>query len=241
MTTIDTHQLEHGGVPPAPGEDRFAKDPQFWRNRLHGHHYRTHEEEFDASKLGMWLFLTTEVLLFAGIFCGYAVFRMLYPEAWAAGSHYLDWRIGGLNTVVLLISSWTVAMAVRSAQLNKPRALNINLIITVVCAAAFLAIKISFEYYPKLSQGKAPGTFFFYPYASDVHEPLWWAIYYAGTGIHALHVVIGASLLGWVLVRSLRHRAYGPGEYTMLENSALYWHLVDLVWIFLFPLLYLIH
>ncbi len=233
QTTLDAYDT------PAP--DHLRDHPKHWRNRKAGHHWRTHDEEFDASKLGMWLFLTTEVLLFAGIFCGYAVFRLLYPEAWANGSHYLDWRFGGLNTVILLISSWTVANAVRCAQLNNQKWLRINLIITLICAALFVWIKLQFEYMPKLGEGKAPGTFFSYPFAQDAHEPLWWSLYYVGTGIHALHVFIGAGLLGWVLYRSWKYEAYGPTEYTMVENSALYWHLVDLVWIFLFPLLYLIH
>ena len=129
----------------------------------------------------------------------------------------------------------------RCAQLNNQKWLKINLIVTLLCAAAFLWIKLQFEYIPKLGDGKAPGTFFSYPFAQSTHEQLWWSLYYMGTGIHALHVVIGGSLLGWVLYRAWRYEAYGPTEYTMVENSALYWHLVDLVWIFLFPLLYLIH
>jgi len=225
-----------------PAPPHIARHPLHWRNRDFSHHWRNREEEFDASKFGMWLFLTTEVLLFAGIFCAYAVFRMMYPEAWANGSHYLDWRFGGLNTAVLLLSSFTVAMAVRNAQLNQQFMLKVNLAITIVCAAAFMFIKLVFEYIPKWGDdGKAPGTFFSYAYAENPHEQLWWSLYYVGTGIHALHVVIGASLLAYVLWRSWRYQAYGPTEYTMVENSALYWHLVDLVWIFLFPLLYLIH
>ncbi|MEQ8850569.1 MAG: cytochrome c oxidase subunit 3 family protein [Phycisphaerales bacterium] len=238
MTTINAPDM-HSGHPPA--DTRSKKERLFWKNRGHSEHFRSHEEEFDACKFGMWLFLTTEVLLFAGIFCAYAVFRTLYPEAWAAGSHHLDWRIGGLNTVVLLISSFTAAMAVRCAQLNQQRWLKINLIITLLCAALFVILKVTLEYIPKLSEGKAPGTFFSYPFAHDPHEPLWWGVYYIGTGIHALHVLIGAGLLAWVLYRAWRYKAYGPTEYTMVENSALYWHLVDLVWIFLFPLLYLVH
>ena len=132
-------------------------------------------------------------------------------------------------------------MAVRCAQLNQQKWLKINLVITLVCAALFVFIKVQFEYYVKLGEGKAPGTFFSYAYAQNPHEQLWWSLYYVGTGIHALHVVIGASLLGYVLFRSWKYQAYGPTEYAMVENSALYWHLVDLVWIFLFPLLYLIH
>ncbi|MFI4898057.1 MAG: cytochrome c oxidase subunit 3 family protein [Phycisphaerales bacterium JB059] len=232
MATIDAHNTQL----PEPTRHRL-----YWKNRGFAHHFRNADEQFDACKLGMWLFLTTEVLLFAGIFCAYAIFRMLYPEAWTAGSHHLDWRWGALNTVVLLISSWTVASGVRSAQLGNNAALIRNLLITLVCAGLFVFIKMKFEYLPKLADGKAPGTFFSYPYASDPHEPLWWSVYYMGTGIHALHVLIGAGLLTWVLVRAVRFEAYGPTEYTMVETSALYWHLVDLVWIFLFPLLYLIH
>lgn len=241
-----------------------------WENYQHEAHWRSAADEFDAAKLGMWLFLTTEVLLFAGIFCAYAMFRMLYPEAFAIGSGYLDVKFGLLNTVVLLISSFTVAMAVRCAQKNQQFWLRTNLYITLVCAGLFLLIKFLFEYTPKWSGyfffldptlghyeksgqtalwgmfhfvegygGKRPGAFFDYPFAQHYAEPLWWAVYYGGTAIHALHVVIGAGLLTWVLVRSYKG-IYGPKNYTMVETSGLYWHLVDLVWIFLFPLLYLI-
>lgn len=233
MTVIDpgTHQQPSDSGVRLPG----------WQRYRHASHFRTQEDEFDACTIGFWLFLATEVLLFAGLFCLYAIYRMKYPEAFAAGSGSLDPFFGGLNTVVLLISSFTVAMAIRCAQLNQQRWLNINLIITLICAFAFFFIKVTFEYIPKLSEGKAPGHFFSYPYASHPQEPIWWSIYYMATGVHALHVLIGAGLLGFVLFRSLKHQAYGPKHYTMLENSGLYWHLVDLIWIFLFPLLYLIH
>jgi cytochrome c oxidase subunit III len=204
------------------------------------HHFRSREHEFSSVKLGMWLFLTTEVLLFAGMFCAYAVFRMLYPEAFANGSHYLDVRWGTLNTVILLISSFTVAMAIRNAQKNQQFWLKLNLAITLVCAAAFLVIKLTFEYIPKWQEGKRPGALFRYPYAADPHEHIWWSVYYVSTGIHALHVVIGGAVIGWVLWRSFR-RHFGPTHYNAVEVSGLYWHLVDMIWIFLFPLLYLIH
>ena len=123
QTTLDADTT------PAPAH--LANHPTHWRNRGYAHHWKNRDEDFEASKFGMWLFLTTEVLLFAGIFCGYAVFRLLYPDAWSNGSHYLDWRFGAANTVVLLISSWTVASAVRCAQLNKQKWLKINLIITL--------------------------------------------------------------------------------------------------------------
>jgi len=220
---------------------RILKSPKHWRNRSFGHHWRSGDEEFDAAKLGMWLFLSTEILLFAGIFCGYAIFRVLYPEAWANGSHYLDWRFGAANTAVLLVSSFTAANSVRLAQLDKQFWLKINLIITIFCAILFLFIKLKFEYLVKLPAGKAPGTFFSYPFAHDPHEPLWWSLYYIGTGLHAFHVIVGAVLFAVVLRRAMKFQAYGPTQYTLVENSALYWHIVDVIWIFLFPLLYLIH
>ncbi len=234
MATIDAQPAKL----PAPGSEDH---PLFWKNRGHGHHFRNSAEEFDACKLGMWLFLATEILLFAGIFCAYTVFRTLYPEAWSELSHSLDWRWGFTNTVVLLLSSWTVASAVRAAQRGRNGALILNLVITLICAAAFIYIKLTQEYFVKLDLGKAPGTWFSYPYAESPQAPLCWSIYYMGTGLHALHVIIGACLLSWVLFRAVRYKAYGPTHYTMVETSALYWHLVDLIWIFLFPLLYLIH
>lgn len=233
MTMIDTNTT---GVPA-----RILQSPKHWRNRKPAEHWRDGDEEFDASKLGMWLFLSTEILLFAGIFCGYAIFRMLYPEAWANGSHYLNWRIGAGNTAVLLISSWTAANSVRLAQLDKQFWFKINILVTIFCAFLFVFIKLKFEYMVKLPMGKAPGAFFSYPFAHDPHEPLWWSLYYVGTGIHAFHVVVGAIIFAVVLWRAYRWQAFGPTQYTLVENSALYWHIVDLIWIFLFPLLYLIH
>ena len=222
-----------------PGDPALAKTPR-WMNPGHAHHFRSHEEEFDACKIGMWLFLTTEVLLFAGLFCAYAIFRMLYPEAFANGSHYLDWRWGTLNTIVLLISSYTVAASIRNAQLNQQRMLRFNLGFTILCAALFIFIKLTFEYIPKWSEGKRPGSLFAYPFAENNAEPIWWGVYYAATGIHALHVIIGAAMIAWVLSKATRGH-YGPKHYTGIEVVGLYWHLVDLIWIFLFPLLYLIH
>lgn len=206
----------------------------------HAQHFRSNDEEFDACKIGMWLFLTTEVLLFAGLFVSYAVFRMLYPEAFTNGSHYLDWRWGSLNTIVLLVSSYTIATSIRNAQLDQQGRMRLNLFITLVCAIAFLAIKFTFEYGPKWAQGKRPGVLFDYPFSSDPHEPLWWSVYYCATGIHATHVLIGAILIGWLLWRSTK-RHFGPTHYTAVEVVGLYWHIVDMIWIFLFPLLYLIH
>ncbi len=232
MTTIDAR---HGAFPAPEADTRLP-----WERHTHAPHWRSHEAEFDAAKFGMWLFLATEVLLFAGLFCSYAVFRMLYPEAWANGSHYLDWRYGFINTVILLVSSYTIAMSIHNAQKNQQGWLKFNLFFTVLCAAAFVWIKLQFEYIPKLSQGKAPGMWFSYPYADNPYEPIWWSVYYVATGIHATHVLIGVGLISWLLVRSFK-KHFGPGHYTAVEIVGLYWHIVDMIWIFLFPLLYLIH
>lgn len=223
MTTIDARSAETYA-------DRYVQAP----------HFRSKDEEFDACKIGMWLFLATEVLLFGGLFCAYAVFRMRHPEAFSNGSHYLDWRWGGFNTVVLLVSSFTVAMSIRNAQLNQQFWLRFNLAFTVLCGLAFLVIKFVFEYGPKWAQGKRPGSLFNYPFAADTGEPLWWSVYYAATGIHASHVFVGMCLLTWLFIRSLKNH-FGPKHYNAVEIVGLYWHLVDLIWIFLFPLLYLIH
>jgi cytochrome c oxidase subunit III len=226
--------LEPGSL--APSEQR----PMPWQRYKAAHHFRNKEEEFDAVKFGMWLFLSTEVLLFAGLFVAYATFRMLHPEAFANGSGYLDWRWGGLNTIVLLVSSYTMAASIRNVQLQQFDRAKFNLIFTIVCGGVFLAIKFIFEYGPKWAQGKRPGKLFDYPFSSDPYEHLWWSVYYSATGIHATHVVIGMALIFWVWNR-VRKGMYGPTHYTGVEMVGLYWHIVDLIWIFLFPLLYLIH
>lgn len=229
MSTLDTRRDLNAG----------ASRP-LWARYVPGHHWRTQDEEFDGVKLGFWLFLTTEVLLFAGIFCAYTLFRAMYPAAWAEGSGSLDWRWGGFNTVVLLISSYTMAAAIYCIQTDQQARARANLLVTIVCGAAFVGIKLFFEYIPKWSVGKRPGSLFDYPFATDPQMPLWWSVYYCGTALHALHVLIGMALIFRVYLRSLKGH-YGPTHYTAVEIAGLYWHLVDLIWIFLFPLLYLIH
>lgn len=232
MATID---LGHN----APTPPAAANLPPYKRYRAAAH-FRDRDHEFDAVKMGVWLFLSTEILLFSGMFVGYGVLRMLYPEAFTAGSHHLDWRYGLTNTVVLLLSSYTVAAAVRNAQLGQFKWLKINLLFTIFAGIAFLAIKFIFEYGPKWAEGKRPGAFFAYPGAHDPHEPLWWGVYWAATGIHATHVIVGIGLFIWIYLGAMRKK-YGPEHYTAVEGVGLYWHIVDIVWIFLFPLLYLIH
>lgn len=232
MATIHADPHGHG-----PGED-LSKP---YHERYHAaHHFKDREHEFDSVKMGVWLFLGTEVLLFSGMFVAYAIFRMMHPEAFIAGSHHLDWRWGLLNTVVLLLSSYTVAAAVRHAQTGNQKWLRINVILTFLAGGAFLFIKFFFEYAKKYHEGLLPGRFYSYADPGSPYEPLWWGVYWGATGIHASHVIIGMGLFAWIYLRA-RKQHFGPGHYNAVEGVGLYWHIVDIVWIFLFPLLYLIH
>ncbi|MFG0274246.1 MAG: cytochrome c oxidase subunit 3 [Phycisphaerales bacterium] len=226
-----------------PADQKVDSRPH-WERYKHQPHWRNNEDEFQAAKLGMWLFLSTEILLFSGMFCAYFILRMFHPEAFfEASRYYLNWKIGALNTVVLLISSFTVAMSVRNAQLNQQGWLRFNLIFSGLCGVVFLVVKLVFEYAPKLAKGEVPGGYFAYP-GSPAHEPsaydpLFLAVYWVATAIHGLHVLIGVLLLFWLAWRAYRLH-FGPKHYTAVENVGLYWHIVDLIWIFLFPLLYLV-
>jgi cytochrome c oxidase subunit 3 len=225
------------------------------------HHFDTPVQQFDAAKLGMWLFLAQEILFFSGLFVAYGVLRSKYPEAFEAGSMQLNRFIGGFNTIVLLISSFTAAMAVRSAQLGQRKWVTVNLVITIACAFAFLFIKY-FEYEAKFDHGLLPGEHFHPHMGHDgyLHAILNWTpghegeenvvalpekthvffgIYFFLTGLHGIHVLIGIGVLGWVLWRNIRGD-FNKEYWTPVDLVALYWHLVDLVWIYLFPLLYLI-
>jgi cytochrome c oxidase subunit 3 len=230
MTTLPTDK-PHASVP--------TNKP--YHERYHAaHHFKSCDHEFDAVKMGTWLFLATEVLLFSGLFVFYGIMRMLHPEAFAHGSSLLDWRWGLINTVVLLASSYTAAAAVRDAQLNRQFWLKVNLAFTLLAGVAFLAIKVIFEYLPKIADGKLPGKFFNYPNWVDPNEPLWWGLYWGATGVHASHVIVGIFLYAWLFRRATKLH-FGPKHYNAVEVVALYWHIVDIVWIFLFPMLYLIH
>ncbi|HEY3353823.1 MAG TPA: cytochrome c oxidase subunit 3 family protein [Polyangia bacterium] len=201
------------------------------------HHFATAEQQQDAAKLGMWIFLATEVLFFGGLFLAYGVFRGLHPEMFLAAHHHLSVPLGGLNTIVLITSSLTMALAVRSAQTGD-NGLAIKLLAaTFLLAGVFLVIK-SFEYAHKFHEGLLPGRFYHgHGIAGKPH--IFFGIYFVMTGLHGLHVVIGMGVIAWIIVRA-RRRDFSPAYYTPVENVGLYWHLVDLVWIFLFPLLYLV-
>ena len=242
MATIDLGKHgSHGsgGHGPEHGPEDLTKPPH---ERYHAaHHFIDREHEFDAVKMGVWLFLATEILLFSGMFCAYAVLRMMHPEAFVNGSHHLDVVPGLINTIVLLMSSYWVAAAVRHAQTGNQKWLQINVALTFVAGLVFLFIKFVFEYAKKYEHGLLPGKFYSYAGAEATpYEPLWWGVYWGATGIHASHVIVGMGLFAWVFLRS-RKGHFGPGHYNAVEGVGLYWHIVDIVWIFLFPMLYLIH
>jgi cytochrome c oxidase subunit 3 len=203
------------------------------------HHFKNGEQEFQSAKLGMWLFLTSEIMLFGGLFCAYIAFRSLYPEMFMEASKVLDWRMGLLNTFVLITSSFTMAWAVYNAQKNEFRKLTINLAITFLCAGAFMVVKY-FEYTHKFHLGIFPGESFSAEGFEDSRAHIFFSIYFLMTGLHGFHVLLGMCLIAWLWVRA-RKRAFYNEYFTPVEMVGLYWHIVDLIWIFLFPLLYLIN
>lgn len=257
------------------------------------HHFDSPQHQFDSCKLGMWLFLITEVLFFSGLFCAYAVYRASHPEIFLAGHQFLDKQMGAINTIVLLFSSLTMAWGVRCAQLGQRKGLIWCLSLTLACAGLFLVIKY-FEYSAKISHGVLWASQFNAAeaekyladhhhgaashapaghaaaegaephadgeHAAELHAPsetaaeghaahdphlpkhlgIFFSIYFALTGLHGIHILAGMGAIGWVLWRAIRGD-FGPNYFGPVDYVGLYWHLVDLIWIYLFPLLYLIH
>ena len=207
------------------------------------HHFDSVEQQTEATTLGMWVFLGTEVLFFGGLFLVYAIYRTWYPDAFSAASHELDVTLGTINTAVLITSSLTMALAVHAAQLGQRRLLMVFLILTMILGAAFLGIK-SLQYYHKFAEcpGPAchvPGPAFQFEKAHVRHAQIFFSLYFVMTGLHALHMIIGVGIMTWMLVWA-RNGTITKEYYSPIEISGLYWHFVDIVWIFLFPLLYLI-
>ena len=204
------------------------------------HHFATPAQQMDAATLGMWTFLITEVLFFGGMFTAYAIYRGMYPAAFASTSEYMNVKIGASNTIVLICSSLTMVMAVRSAQLSRRGALIKYLIGTMIFGTAFLVIK-GFEYHSKWVEHLVPGFNFAFPeHPEFVHNAqILFFLYFCMTGMHALHMVVGLGLLTYLLTQASR-RVFHANYYAPVEMIGLYWHFVDIVWIFLFPLLYLI-
>ena len=229
--------------------------------------FQTLEQQKDTATLGMWVFLVTEILFFGGLFMTYTVNRHYYGTAFGLGSNTLDLGLGGFNTVVLILSSLTMAMGVWSAQVGKKKLVTLFLIATLALGSVFLGVKV-IEYTQKFEHHLVPGHGFDityrvqHPSASDkpaaitlekeelektlakdpnlnAHAQLYFSLYFGMTGLHALHMIVGAGLLLWLIKGSFSGR-YTPQYNTPVEIVGLYWHFVDIVWIYLFPLLYLI-
>lgn len=203
------------------------------------HHFTDLDQQHEANLLGMWTFLVTEVMFFGGMFLVYIVYRGAYAEAFAEASHHLDIQLGTINTVVLLCSSLTMALAVRATQLGKRKLTVIFFLITMALGSTFLVIK-GFEYYHKYVEHLIPGPNFIYEGAANPqHAQLFIGLYFTMTGFHALHMIIGIVAMIYFAIQTWRG-LYPPENYVPVEMMGLYWHFVDVVWVFLFPLLYLI-
>jgi cytochrome c oxidase subunit 3 len=211
------------------------------------HHFVDAEQQRDAASLGMWLFLATEIMFFGGMFCAYLIYRFWYYNEFAAGSRSLDIWLGTINTAVLICSSLTVALGVRAAQMGQRKLLVILLLLTIVFGFAFLGIK-GIEWYQKFEEHHIPGRSFnaddlmrAYPQIQidERHEQIYFSLYFAMTGLHALHMIIGVGIFVFLTYHAW-NGLYTPKYYTPIEMGGLYWHFVDIVWIYLFPLLYLI-
>jgi cytochrome c oxidase subunit 3 len=226
--TLDAH--EHGGATHHASANL-------------AHHFDNLEQQREAGSLGMWLFLVTEIMFFGGLFTGYIIYRTQHPQAFAIASSTLNWKLGALNTVVLIVSSLTMALAVYFAQMGSRRMQIIFLVVTMLLGATFLVVK-AFEYADKFEHHHFPGLNFQWNEAvpagvSTQHIQMFYWIYFAMTGLHALHMIIGIGAMMFLIYFAYRGR-YTPEYHAPVELTGLYWHFVDIVWIFLFPLLYLL-
>jgi cytochrome c oxidase subunit 3 len=224
------------------------------------HHFETYAQQNDATNFAMWLFLLTEIMFFGGLFTAYLIYRNWYYPAFVEASHQLQIFWGTANTAVLITSSFTMAMGVWSAEMKKKGALVLSLVLTFILGLVFLGIK-TIEYSEKIEKHHVPGFHYSLqsflnpasdpevhkdypedkplPYDMARHTEIYFFLYFAMTGMHALHMIIGIAILGFMIFRA-QAGAYTTGHVTFVENFGLYWHFVDIIWIYLFPLLYLI-
>ncbi len=203
------------------------------------HHFDSPQQQREASNLGMWVFLVTEIMFFGGLILAYVIYRSTYHAAFVAASNTLDVTLGSINTGVLIGSSLTMALAVHAAQTSKRKALLFFLVLTIILGSIFLGIKVV-EYADKFKHHHVPGVNFHFTEVTDPeHAQIFFSLYFCMTGLHALHMIIGIGLLSWLVFNSWRG-LYSAEYYSPVENCGLYWHFVDIVWIFLFPFLYLI-
>ncbi len=219
-------------APPGESHGAAGHDPRL------KHHFEDMRQQRATATLGMWVFLATEVLFFGGLFAAYLVYRVWYPATFGEASRQLQLAFGATNTAILITSSLTMALAVRASALERRAALVLCLLLTMALGATFLVIK-GLEYYAKFTEHLVPGTAFRFDGPDPLHAQIFFSLYFALTGLHALHMIIGLSVLTVILTMALRGR-FTAAWHTPVEVSGLYWHFVDIVWIFLFPLLYLI-
>ncbi|HJZ89066.1 MAG TPA: cytochrome c oxidase subunit 3 family protein [Polyangia bacterium] len=202
------------------------------------HHFQDLGKQVHAERLGMWLFLGTEVLLFAGLFVGYSFYRTLYPHAFAEASHHLDTPFGTLETFDLITSSLAMALGIHFTRTGRRRLSVAAVALTILMGLAFLGMH-SVEYRHEYLEGMLPGQYYHFAELPLAGASLFFTMYFLMTGLHSLHVIAGVGVLTYLCVRTYRG-AYSPAYQTPLELGGLYWHLVDMIWIFLYPLLYLI-
>lgn len=214
-----------------------ANDPS------HMHHFQSADHQFVTTKQGVWVFMLSEILMFGGLFVAYFIFHNKFPETFHEGSQMLDWKLGAVNTVVLLLSSYTMANAIHQLQSGKSKLASTNLWITFFCAMAFMVVKY-IEYSHKFHVGTLPGKFFNITEHADhvvqnANLAMFYSFYFVMTGLHGIHVLVGMGMIFW-MIRRVNRGYYNSHYYTGVEGVGLYWHVVDLVWIYLFPLLYLV-
>lgn len=205
------------------------------------HHFADLEQQKDSSTFAMWLFLVTEIMFFGGLFAAYLIYRLYYFNAWVAGSQTMEIKLGAINTAVLICSSLTMVLAVHSAKLGNRKLTSLFLILTLVLGFTFLGVK-AVEYHGHWEHHEVPGANFHFEHEGNFDPnqvQIFFSLYFAMTGMHAFHMIIGGGLLLWLLISNLRGR-FSTEYNTPVEMVGLYWHFVDLVWIYLFPLLYLI-
>jgi cytochrome c oxidase subunit 3 len=202
------------------------------------HHFADLDQQRESATLGMWVFLITEVMFFGGMFTAYLVYRVAYPAAFVAGSQHMEFWAGTINTLVLICSSLTMVLAVHSVQVGDRRLIAIFLLITILFGLCFLGIK-AYEYRNHWINHDVPGRSFQFEGVDPQHVEVFFALYFIMTGFHALHMVIGVGLVSFILYHAWKGH-YTPEYHTPVENVGLYWHFVDIIWIFLYPLLYLI-
>jgi cytochrome c oxidase subunit 3 len=225
-TAVASHggtALEHGG--PSHGHVE--------------HHFEDAHQQKDAATIGMWVFLVTEVMFFGGMFLAYFAYRQAYPAAFASASNKTVLLIGATNTTVLICSSLTMALAVRCAALGKKSLIVLFLVLTLLLGGTFLGVK-AYEYHDKWVHHEVPGHNFDCEGCTDAgHTPLFFALYFGMTGLHAIHMIVGVGIILFLISQARKGR-YGPQWHTPVELFGLYWHFVDIIWIFLFPLFYLV-